>query len=56
MHSVLSKFLGIFHRAQLVGQILGDGLDRLKVNLGSTKLGKTMPVRLAVRVVQEIGG
>ena len=55
MHSVLSKFLGIFHRAQLVGQILGDGLDRLKVNLGSTKLGRTMPVRLAVRVVQEMG-
>ena len=34
---------------------MARGWTRLKVNLSSTKLGRTMPVRLAVRVVQELG-
>ena len=55
MYSISSRFLRMVHRAQLTGQVFVEGLDRLKVNLGSTKLGRTMPVRLAVRVVQEMG-
>ena len=55
MYPISSRFLRMVHRAQLAGQVFVEGLDRLKVNLGSTKLGRTMPVRLAVRVVQELG-
>ena len=55
MYSISSRFLRMVHRAQLTGQVFVEGLDRLKVNLGSTKLGRTMPVRLAVRVVKELG-
>ncbi len=55
MHPISSRFLRMVQRAQLTGQVFADGVDRLKSNLGSTKLGRTMPVRLAGRVVKEMG-
>ncbi len=50
-----SRFLRMVQRFQLMAAIFGQGLDRLKRELGATRLGRSTVARLTVRVVQELG-
>ncbi len=47
--------LRIKSRAVFTIRVFGGGFDRLKADLTQTKFGKSAPVRLVVRVVQELG-
>lgn len=53
--SPANRFLRMGQRIQLVAEILGLGLDKLKRELGATRLGRTLVARLTVRVIQELG-
>ena len=52
---VSNRFLRMVQKIQLMTEIFGQGLERLRRELGSTRLGKTFVVRLTARVVQELG-
>ena len=52
---IANRFLRMVQRVQLTAEILGIGLERLKREMGATKLGRTMVTRLTVRVIQELG-
>ncbi len=55
MNAVITAIIGIVHGIQRAGQVFGQGVEQLKRELAATKLGRTLPVRLAVRVVQDLG-
>ena len=55
MNAVVTGFLRIVGRIQFAGKVFGNGLERLKLELAATKLGRTMPVRLVARVIQDLG-
>ena len=42
-------------RIRLMAEVFGLGIERLKRELGATRLGRTTVARLTVRVVQELG-
>ena len=50
-----NRFLRLVQRVQLIAEIFGLGMDKLKRQLGATRLGRTTVARLTVRVVQELG-
>ena len=52
---VSNRFLRMVQRIQLMAEVFGQGFERLRRELGSTRLGKTFVVRLTARVVQELG-
>ncbi len=52
---VSNRFLRMVQRIQLMAEIFGLGLAKLKRELGVTRLGRTFVARLTVRVVQELG-
>ena len=45
----------LVRRVQLAFEVLGLGLEKLKRELGATRLGRTTVAQLTVRVVQELG-
>ena len=53
--SVVKKLVRFTERVKLAGKIFGQGAERLKRELPTTKLGSTTPVRLVTRVIQELG-
>ena len=55
MNAIVTTLIGIIHIIQRTGSIFGQGVEQLKRELAATKLGKTTPVRLVVRVVQDLG-
>ena len=51
----VKKLRRIAGRISITGNILGQGWAGLKQSLLTTKLGRTIPVRLGIRVIQELG-
>ena len=45
----------IISRFRIAGAAFGHGAERLKDSLAETRIGRSGPVRLVVRVIQELG-
>ena len=50
-----TRFRRIIQRFRLAAEVFGIGVERLKRELGATRLGRSTVARLSVRVVQELG-
>ena len=47
--------IGTYRAIQRILMILSEGMDQLGRGLSTTRLGRTTPVRLVVRVIQDLG-
>ena len=56
VHVTVFTLVGLFHGIQRVAMIFSHGAERLGKDLADTRLGKTTPLRLVARVVQDLGG
>ncbi len=50
-----NRLLRLAQRLRLIGEVFGQGAERLKRDLRATRLGRTTVARLTVRVIQELG-
>ena len=55
VHVTVFTLVGTFHAVQRVAMIFSHGAERLGKDLADTRLGKTTPLRLVARVVQDLG-
>ena len=55
VHVTVFTLVGIFHAIQRVAMIFSHGAERLGKDLAATRLGKTTPLRLVARVIQDLG-
>ena len=55
VHVTVFTLVGIFHGIQRVAMIFSHGAELLGKDLAATRLGKTTPLRLVARVIQDLG-
>ena len=55
VHLTVFTLVGIFHAVQRVAMIFSHGAELLGKDLAATRLGKTTPLRLVARVIQDLG-